>query len=385
MFKMKKTAILTQPLHDNYGGLLQAYALKETLKSLGHSPLVVNRHGAGANPFRRTLSKLKNTLLNRPVRPNQYLNDRQKAVISEKTIGFRTQYIPELSSLITSQRGMKSLLTQGIGAYVVGSDQCWRPRYSPCISNYFLDFAKESQGIKRIAYAASFGTAEWEFNEADTLECKNLLKLFDAISVREDDGVALVQNHLGRADAIHVLDPTMLLPTSAYDRITADQKVPDSSGNLKVYVLDKNAEKEEFIRQAASRLQLETFEVMPERRLQQEKVTDDNLELFKYPCPSQWLKGFQDAEFVITDSFHGTVFSILYNKPFIALGNERRGMSRFTSLLKMFGLQDRLVLDLKADGATELLEQSVDWQQVNEILGREREKAMNFLKDNLEP
>ncbi|RUO49317.1 polysaccharide pyruvyl transferase family protein [Pseudidiomarina donghaiensis] len=382
---MKKIAILTQPLHDNYGGLLQAYALKETLKFLGHSPLVVNRHGAGAHPFRRKLSKLKSTLLNRPVTPNQYLSDRERAVISEKTIGFRAQYIPELSKLITSQRGMNSLLTQNIDAYVVGSDQCWRPRYSPCISNYFLDFAKESKGIKRIAYAVSFGTAEWEFNDADTLECKNLLKLFDAISVREDDGVALVQNHLDRADAVHVLDPTMLLQTSAYDRITTEQKVPDSSGNLKVYVLDKNKEKEEFIRQAASRLQLETFEVMPERRVQQEKVTDANVELFKYPCPSQWLKGFQDAQFVITDSFHGTVFSILYNKPFIALGNERRGMSRFTSLLKMFGLQDRLVLDLKAGGATELLEQSVDWQQVNEILSREREKAMNFLKDNLEP
>jgi len=382
---MKKIAILTQPLHDNYGGLLQAYALKETLKSLGHSPLVVNRHGAGSNSFRRKLSNLKNTLLNRPVRTNQYLSDRQKAVISEKTIGFRSQYIPELSHLITTKRGMKILLTQDIDAYVVGSDQCWRPRYSPCISNYFLDFAKESQGIKRVAYAASFGTAEWEFNEADTLECKNLLKLFDAISVREDDGVALVQNYLGRADAIHVLDPTMLLPTTAYDRITTEQKVPDSNGNLKVYVLDKNSEKEEFIQQAASRLNLKAFEVMPERRVQQEKVTDANVESFKYPCPSEWLKGFQDAEFVITDSFHGTVFSILYNKPFIALGNERRGMSRFTSLLRMFGLEDRLVLDLRADGATELLERNVDWPQVNEILGREREKAMNFLQDNLEP
>lgn len=381
---MKKIGILTQPLHDNYGGLLQAYALKESLKSLGHDPLIINRRSNVASPARKMLSKVKNKLLNRPVRLNQNLNENQKAIISEKTIGFREQYISELSGLITSQQGMKDLLTQDIDTYIVGSDQCWRPRYSPCISNYFLDFAKESKGIKRIAYAASFGTAEWEFNDADTLECKNLLKLFDAISVREDDGVDLVQNHLGRADAIHVLDPTMLLPTCAYDRITADQKVPDSSGNLKVYVLDKNAQKEEFIQQVASRLNLETFEVMPERRLQQETVTDSNVESFKYPCPSQWLKGFQDAEFVITDSFHGTVFSILYNKPFIALGNERRGMSRFTSLLRMFGLEDRLVSDLKADRVFELLEQSVDWLQVNKILGREREKAMNFLKDTLE-
>lgn len=381
---MKKIAILTQPLHDNYGGLLQAYALKETLKSMGHRPMVVNRRGTGSSPFRRFLSRVKQRLLNRYKSHNQFLSDSQRAVISKQTNEFRARYIPELSGLITSQNAMKSLLRQNIDAFVVGSDQCWRPRYSPCISNYFLDFAQESKGIKKLAYAASFGTGDWEFNEKQTEQCKDLLALFDAISVREDEGVSLVREHLGRDDAIHVLDPTMLLGTTAYDQIVAEQNAATSPGTLNVYVLDKNPEKEALIRCVADELKLKPFEVMPGRRLQQDQVAEVNIESFQYPCPSQWLRGFKDAEFVITDSFHGTVFSILYNKPFIAIGNERRGMSRFSSLLRMFGLETRLVQDLTPDTARKLLEQSIDWPQVNVVLERERVKALSFLKDNLE-
>lgn len=379
-----KIAILTQPLHDNYGGLLQAYALKETLKTLGHNPIIVNRHGAGSNPIRRELSKLKNKLLLRPARLNQYLNYSQRALISERTLSFRTKYIPELSELITTNKGMKSLLLQNIDAFIVGSDQCWRPRYSPCITNYFLDFIKEQNKIKRIAYAASFGTAEWEFNKQQTQKCKNLISLFDAISVREDDGVTLVKDYLGRNDAIHVLDPTMLLDITNYNNITENEKIGKSKGNLKVYILDKSPEKETFIQKTASKLNLKPFEVMPKLRLKQEVVNDQNAKYFQYPCPSQWLKGFQDAEFVITDSFHGTVFSILYNKPFIVLGNKRRGMSRFTSLLKMFGLENRLVLELEEKITSQLLSQEINWGNVNEILEKERNKALNFLVKSLE-
>lgn len=379
-----KIAILTQPLQDNYGGLLQAYALKETLKTLGHNPIIVNRHGAGSNPIRRKLSKLKNKLLFRSAGLNQYLNYSQRALISEKTINFRTKYIPELSELITTNKGMKSLLSQNIDAFVVGSDQCWRPRYSPCITNYFLDFIKEQKKIKRISYAASFGTAEWEFNKQQTQECKNLLSLFDAISLREDDGVTLVKDHLGRNDAIHVLDPTMLLDIKIYNTITENEKTDKAKGNLKVYVLDKTPEKEIFIQQTASRLKLTPFEVMPALRLKQDLINNENIKYFQYPCPSQWLKGFQDAEFVITDSFHGTVFSILYNKPFIALGNKKRGMSRFTSLLKIFGLENRLVLELNEKNITKVFHQKIDWENVNAILQKEREKALTFLKNNLE-
>jgi hypothetical protein len=383
---MNKVAILTQPLHDNYGGLLQAYALKTTIRSLGFNPIIVNRQAGKINPVRGILSRLKRLILNRKVNRNskQILTEYQKLLISEKTAGFRSYYIPELTSLINTQRGIKKLLNEGIDAYVVGSDQCWRPRYSPCISNYFLDFAKRADNVKRISYAASFGVEKWEFTEKQTKECKSLLAMFDAVSVREDDGVDLVRKYLGRSDALHVIDPTMLLYRDSYRRLTEEGQVKNSDGNLKVYILDRSAQSENFVQVVSDHLNLKPFEVMPKKRLAEEEVTDENVEFFKYPCPSQWLKGFQDAEFIITDSFHGTVFSILNNKPFIALGNEMRGMSRFKSLLRMFGLQDRLVLSPSLDRTKSLIDQDIDWLKVNAILDCERAKALHYLKENLE-
>ena len=104
---------------------------------------------------------------------------------------------------------------------------------------------------------------------------------------------------------------------------------------------------------------------------------------FVYPSPAIWLRGFQDAQFVLTDSFHGTVFSILHNIPFVAFGNVQRGMSRFKSLLTMFGLQDRLITDFASFDADQLIAKKIDWASVNNILEVERKKAVRFLKENL--
>ena len=92
---------------------------------------------------------------------------------------------------------------------------------------------------------------------------------------------------------------------------------------------------------------------------------------------------FQDAKFVITDSFHGTAFSILHNIPFIAIGNVARGMSRFQSLLKMFGLEDRLITDINSVNIDNFAEKEIDWKRVNDVLEKERVKAVGFLINNL--
>ena len=108
-----------------------------------------------------------------------------------------------------------------------------------------------------------------------------------------------------------------------------------------------------------------------------------NAKDFAYISPVQWLRGIQEASFVITDSFHGTVFSILFNVPFIAVGNRDRGIARFSSLLKMFRLEDRLLSDLSGNAVRRANFTDIDWFDVNRILERERSKAINFLKSNL--
>lgn len=374
----KKIGILTQPLHDNYGGLLQAYALKEVLNSLGHEVVVINRHRNKRFKLRIIASIIKNRLKGHKLIAKDNLPKKQREIISAETIKFREKYIPCLSHLITNNKGMSALNKMGFQAYVVGSDQCWRPRYSPKISNYFLDFAENEKNIKRIGYAVSFGVSEWEFSQRDTKKCSSLAKKFDAISVREESGVKLVKDYFGK-DAVHLLDPTLLLPKEHYIKIADDEKQTKSPGNFKVYILDKTPEKERFINEIEEKTGLRQFQVLPKKRIGIDPLK--NIEDFIFPNPSTWLRGYQDAEFVITDSFHGVVFAILFNIPFIALGNKKRGMARFESLLKLFGLENRLIANLENYDA--LLQNDIDWSRINSLLLTQQQQSLNFLKNNL--
>jgi len=375
-----KIAILTQPLHDNYGGLLQAYALKEILQKLGHEPIIINRRGGKPKGLRKIASKIKSKIIGREV-----ISKKHQDEISKETILFRKKYVSNLSELIEDNKGMYRLNDKNFDAYIVGSDQCWRPRYSPYIRNYFLDFTKEKSNIKRLSYAASFGVSDWEFTEKETLDCKELLKRFDAISVREKSGVDLVRTHLGRDDAENLIDPTMLLTTDDYNVITERENIKSFGSDLKVYVLDKSNSKMRIIRDAETKLGLKIFEILPIKRLGSELVTDQNVSDFVYPNPAKWLKAYQDAKFVITDSFHGTAFSILFNIPFISIGNSKRGMARFESLLELFGLADRLIADnLENVNVETIINKEINWEEVNRILENERIKSLEFLKVNLQ-
>ncbi len=374
----KKIAILTQPLHDNYGGLLQAYALSKTLKDLGNEVLIVDRRSGHSSTIRKIASKIKHFFLGN--KTHKKFTSKQQFIVSQYTLKFRKKYLPNTTHEITDNRGMSELNKMGFDAYVVGSDQCWRPRYSPNITNYFLDFVEAQNNIKRIAYAASFGTADWEFTAKDTEACKALIQKFDAVSVREDSGIHLCKKYLN-TDADHVLDPTMLLLPDDYKTITKQENQTKSNGNLKVYILDKTSQKLDLIKYIEKKIDLKHFEVMPQNRLGHEKIV--NIEDYVFPAPEAWLRGYEDAKFVVADSFHGTVFAILYNVPFIAIGNKNRGMARFESLLRMFELEDRLITDFEAENIDNILKSCIDWNKVNNILEEKRQYALNFLKDNL--
>jgi exopolysaccharide biosynthesis predicted pyruvyltransferase EpsI len=371
----RKIAILTQPLHDNYGGLLQAYALSTVLKKYGDVTIANRWYGHDSALF-RLISKIKNQLFD----PKPKLSIQQKKLISQHTFAFREKYIPNLSHRLTTQKQMKDFANQGFDTYVVGSDQCWRPRYSPCIENYFLDFVPEKKEITRISYAASFGTSDWEFNGKQSKTCKNLIQKFDAVSVREDSGVDLCSKFFD-SEAIHLIDPTMLLNINDYNTITNKENQKRSNGDLKVYILDKTDEKKGIVDFIALKTGLSPFEVMPKKRIKTDKI--DIIENFIYPSPIAWLQGYQDASFVIADSFHGTVFSILYNIPFIAVGNKGRGMARFESLLRMFGLENRLLTNFTKEDAQNILDNDIDWLRVNNILEKEKAKAFEFLNTYL--
>jgi len=372
-----KIAILTQPLHNNYGGLLQAYALQKVLRGMGHDVWTVDIQ------FKRSLTGRLKGLIGRVIRRfilQQHIqaqpNENEKKIIAQHTSRFVKENI-KTTERISSVRQIHQLKKSGFDAYIVGSDQVWRPCYSP-VSTFFLDFLNVNEKVKRIAYAASFGVDNWEYSPKLTERCKKLAPQFDAILVREDSGVSLCNEYLG-VDATHVLDPTLLLGKEDYIALIEKDQTPAKPNSLMVYVLDQTPEKTKIIEKVRNQLGLEINSVMPKKSYNKESretITD-----CIYPPVTQWLRGFMDAEFVVTDSFHGTAFSIIFNKPFIVIGNESRGMSRFISLLKKFKVEDRLILPTRL--TEELITNPIDWDEINTILHKEKSTGAQFLEMNL--
>lgn len=210
---------------------------------------------------------------------------------------------------------------------VVCSDQVWRPLYNRHIEDMFLDFLSGME-LKRIVYAASFGTDEWEFTTNHTKNCAPLAQQFDAISVREASGMVLCINHLN-IEATHVLDPTLLLTAEDYAGLCTD--IPRKEPFVLAYILEQNEEKLKMIQAFADSQGLPYFIQSADA----EVSDDDSIEL--------WLSRFRDAVYVITDSFHGTAFRINFKKDFFVFGNKGRGNSRFYSLLGLFELDNRII------------------------------------------
>lgn len=367
-----KIGILTLPLHTNYGGILQAYALQTVLERMGHEVYLIDRQKYPIHLplWKAPLSYSKRILKNIIGKPCTIFYERQYnieyPIESQNTDIFINKYIRFIKA-----KHLKDLQSVRLDAIVVGSDQVWRPVYDKHIENAYLKFAS-NWDIKRVAYAASFGTDEWEYSKSQTLICKNLIRQFDAVSVREQSGIDMCRRYFD-VEAEHVLDPTFLLNAEDYIHLFKDSKVPQNRGNLLCYILDNSLEKEALITKIAKEKQLIPFIV-------NSNVEDKSLKLESRIQPSveQWLRGFYDAEFVVTDSFHGCVFSIIFNKPFIVFGNYKRGLSRFTSLLGMFGLENRFITQ-KTD-----LTNEIEWERVKSVLRKRKSQSESFLKQSLD-
>lgn len=373
-----KIGIITQPLENNYGGLLQNYALQEVLRRLGHAPITINQYWPLIPKKKFYIESAKNFIkkvLGRPYKPIIYINDKELKAISVNTQKFIQRHIIHTQRVTTEKEYRNVVIENELKAIIVGSDQVWRPMYNRYLERSFLNFAK-GLDIKRLAYAASFGVDTWEYNNIQTSICKELANEFDAISVREESAVGLCKKHLN-CDAVFVLDPTMLLDKEDYIDIVESSNVEISKGNLFTYILDKNNEKQECIDKVAKKLNLTPFSVMPAK----DKVfIKENIDECVFPAVECWLRAFIDAEFVICDSFHGAVFSIIFNKPFAIIGNKKRGMSRFDSLVKFFSLEDRLIYNTVD---IDILRKNIDWKSVNEKRNAMKALSINFIINNL--
>lgn len=365
-----RICILTQPLQTNYGGLLQAYALQTILKRMGHEVWTEDRRYPKYS-IKRFIAKILT-----PIRGVHYPTKSQNNFIAQHTNNFIRKYINTTEPVSTIKKEL--FQKYQFDAYIVGSDQVWRPIYSYYLPNYFLDFTA-GESVKRIAYAASFGTSQWEFTIEQTKQCASLLQTFDAVSVREDSAIGLCKRYFG-VNAVHLLDPTMLLNREDYIRLIEIEKVPIYENRLMTYLLDPSHEKEMIIQKVSRRIRQNLIVVMPDKLFS--KVGLKEIEKCVFPPVTNWLRGFMDAEYVVTDSFHGMIFSVIFNKPFIVIANKDRGLDRFTSFLRKFNLEKRLIYSLN-DLTDELIDTIIDYRCVNQMIENEKDRAVKFLANSL--
>lgn len=374
--------IITQPLHNNYGGLLQNYALQRVLISQGHTPITIDQKAIEYPKWRVFIGRVKGTVMHliNPIKyskPKYILTSEEKDYIERNTRQFINTNIRHSPKCAGGESFKRVTIVHGVEGLIVGSDQCWRPKYNAYIEDMFLKFSESIPIKRRVAYAASFGTESWEFSPELTEKCAMLAKKFDMITVREASGVELCKKYLD-VEATQVLDPTMLLNKMDYIKLVENENEPQSPGDLFYYILDPCEEKQTLIHSLAEKYSLKPFTVMPKYQAETRTKADvkKRIEDCVFPSVTSWLRAFVDAKMVVVDSFHGAVFSIIFNKPFWVVQNGHRGNARFDSLLSLFGLKERII---NVEGEADW-DKSIDWETVNEILKLEQVKSLKSLE-----
>lgn len=376
---MKRIGIITIVKVNNYGAELQALALQRKLSLMGYDSEIID-YLFYKNPLH------KREKISRPFYPYPIKNRIKEWLLpiyeNIKTIPFRKEYNIRkngFSSFHDRNTKFSSVCYKSYSelynnppiydVYCVGSDQVWNPRCYTNLNPYFLTFAPKE--AKKISYASSFGVKTLPEN-AKKQYCE-LLQNLDYISVREENGVQLVKEVSGK-DAINVADPTLLLTKDEWKPIAKYDKVPNEKYIL-LYVLKDS----EYIKNTAIELSRKTgLKVVRicKGAFKQDKESDNILNITD-AAPDDFLGLIDKAEMVLTNSFHGTVFSILFEKDFYTI--IKRGVennSRQLSLLKTLDI-DRI----KYEDESFMESSSIDWTMINKILIEFRQKSVDYLNE----
>lgn len=375
-----KIGIYTLPFKTNYGGILQAWALQNVLEKMGHQVEVIM-----PVPVFRLKCKwyIKPLVYSKRFLKN-FLKLSSNPIFWEKAayykLGKNLRNFTTNNIKIAYYKQFEDIKNHNYDLLIVGSDQIWRPKYNKsngiALEDSFFNFAKD-WNVQKISYAASFGVDYWEYNEEETKLCKQLISQFKAVSVRETSGIQLCKEHFG-VDAKLLLDPTLLLKADDYNHLIPSD-LPQIKGNLMCYILDRTQMSDKLIEFVAGHLKMTPFNANSE-------FSNERAELEKRILPpiELWIKGFKEASFIITDSFHACVFSILFRKPFMVIVNSNRGKARIDSLLSLFNLNNRIIQTQDSNvNILKLVDDVIDYDSVFELLDKWKMKSMSFLVDSL--
>jgi len=379
---MKKIYVITRHHISNYGSLLQSFATQTVIAEMGYDVRIIDyvRHDEDYHNITEVLLK-KNPKWNRNAitRCIYRIFQKPEYIMSGKRFREMQKEYLQLTEKV-SKKDELTRITADADILLTGSDQVWGPiggdQYD---SNYFLDFA--GSAVKKVSYAASFGNSE--LSETIRPHITSLLSDYSQITVREKSAVDILTS-LGLDRVRQVLDPTLLLNKSEWGKLIPNiQRKPF----VLIYQLHKNDEMDRYAKQFAKKVGLPLIRVTatPHQMIRSGKTV-------LLPKLGDFLWYVKNAEYMITDSFHGTAFAINFGTQFInvlssghrstdASSNIVRTKTRNKSILELTGLSDRI---LSSFDDFSMIERKIDYTRVNSILSRSRTESIAELRRLLE-
>ena len=363
-----KVGILTFPNSTSYGATLQMYALYSTVNKLGHKAEIINYHNAYMKA-RKHLGQLST------MRRLRNLVKRASGAVLHRRLGvvfrqFEAQNVDLFPKKAFDDKSCLGNLSDRYGAVICGSDQVWNPNITDWDMSFFLDFCGEH--TRRISYAPSFGVESLSPERVSSASAE--LKKFHAISSREESGRVLVKQMTGE-DVPVVVDPTMLL--SSEEWINIEKAHPLANGEyILYYTVYSSQSLMKYCRELSKKTGLKII-VIGGNAIRKMKNRDPMFDYAVDVSPSEWLYLMHHARYVVTNSFHGTAFSINYRKDFY-LEFSSPANSRLEHIISMLGLESRVIGDGMDDPAL-----ACDYSFADQKLPVLCSESMMYLEDAL--
>lgn len=368
-----KIELITRHSVPNYGSLLQSYATQKAIEKMGHTSEIINytRYEERDNNLATALLKGKkwdqNFILRQIYKIIQTPNYSKMYRQFEK---YRKNFLKETDKIYGDIKELKDDCPQA-DVYCSGSDQIWgRIGTVDFDETYFLDFVKNK---KCISYASSLGKIELSQELEKNME--ELLKKYSHILVREKTAKEiLLDKNIKNVE--QVLDPTFLLRQDEWNELCKKSKIKLNKKYILVYQLHDNKDFNKYAKELAKKKKLKLLRLSPSLY----HITRSG-KLIYLPTQYDFLNYFANAEYILTDSFHATVFSIIFNKKFIDIMPLNKTGTRIDSILQLLQIENRILKDYND---YTLIDNDIDYNKVNSLLEKEREKSIELFKNAIE-
>lgn len=363
--------------NNNYGQVLQLFALQNYLKKLGHEPFLIKYHRKEKVALASTdiISKVFSKKLFSFISYKLNAGKRKVAAAYDLQRQFPVFKAAHLVYGAEDYYSFEELLANPPAAdvYFSGSDQVWNNHFKYSAEPFLLGFGDAK--IRRVSYAASLGQAS--LTEKDTQLFSKYLDALDYISVREEQSIPLLAPLTKKPIAL-VLDPTFLFLKEEWASLLQLKATPQAESKIFIYTLGNSEikDKAKFIQYAKS---MPTYKVV-------HATANNDFSGNAYPTVEGWLEVIGQSELVITTSFHAVVFCIIHQVNFIVLPNsgESAGMNeRIISLLQMLDLEDHIMAEFDEQQFLSILHKQVKWDFVELILSAYRQVSQDFFKHAL--